>query len=617
MKIHNMRYLTLMIYMGLAGCATVNPPRDTSTLNKINSELRQAAETRASSAAVPEAVRNSLLPPLKIAVPKSSAKQLEQRFDLVINDAPVNQVYMGIVSGTRYSMLLHPEVKGTVSVNLKDVTVFEALEALRELYGYEYKVDGTRIYVLKPGLQAKIYKVNYIVGMRRGRSDIMVTSGAAGSSGSNNTGSTTSSGSVQSQASSVASSQRADFWSEIEDAVRTALDCKIPNQTSSTTAQVGGAAAGMGGMNTGVRTGMALTEPQFGTRERGGDGCAEGRSVLVNPMSGAIFVRGMPEELRSVEKLLSAMQVSIDRQVILEAKIIDVQLNAGAQQGINWSVFQHGVQRMSVGADTTTVNAGSNGGTFATDPTTGLGPSLGAVLGSGLIGATGSAATAGLGVAFQLHNFSAMLNFLQTQGTVNVLSSPRISTINNQKAVLKVGTDEQFVTGFDSNSSTTTTTGGTVNNQPTPIYSTFFSGISLDVTPQIDDEDNITLHVHPLVSQVTEVPKNTINNLTLPFASNNISETDSVVKVRDGQIVVIGGLMTDSYNDTRAKVPGAGSVPALGALFAKGGQTHTKRELVIMIKPTVVRGNDAWSGEIDAAQHRIEAMDGNSPAGPQ
>ena len=180
-----------------------------------------------------------------------------------------------------------------------------------------------------------------------------------------------------------------------------------------------------------------------------------------------------------------------------------------------------------------------------------------------------------------------------------------------------MGTDEQFVTGFDSNSSTTTTTGGTVNNQPTPIYSTFFSGISLDVTPQIDDEDNITLHVHPLVSQVTEVPKNTINNLTLPFASNNISETDSVVKVRDGQIVVIGGLMTDSYNDTRAKVPGAGSVPALGALFAKGGQTHTKRELVIMIKPTVVRGNDAWSGEIDAAQHRIEAMDGNSPAGTQ
>jgi MSHA biogenesis protein MshL len=156
-----------------------------------------------------------------------------------------------------------------------------------------------------------------------------------------------------------------------------------------------------------------------------------------------------------------------------------------------------------------------------------------------------------------------------------------------------------------------------VNNQPTPIYSTFFSGISLDVTPQIDEDGNITLHVHPLVSEVTEVEKKTINNLTLPFASNKISETDSVVKVKDGQIVVIGGLMTDSYVDNRSKVPGAGDVPGAGALFRKGGQSTTKRELVIMLKPTVVHGDGTWADDIEATQHRIEAMDGSNPAGTQ
>ncbi len=597
-----MRFPSLMMTLALAGCAGVNPPQDKTTLHRINDELRQSAETRPAAATVPETVTSSLLPPLRVPLPKASAKQLEQRFDLVINDAPVNQVFMGIVSGTRYSMLVHPDVKGTVSVNLKDVTVLEALESLRELYGYEYKVDGNRIYVLKPGLQAKIYKVNYIVGQRRGRSDIAVTSGASGESASGTTSITGSRTSSQSQASSVASSQRADFWGEIEDAVRTALNCKIPNQTAASTGTTAfnPSMAGMAG----GRIPMTLNEPQFGSRERGADGCAEGRSVLVNQMTGAIFVRGMPEELRTVEHLLRAMQVSIDKQVILEAKIIDVELNSGAQQGINWAAFQRGVHRASVGADTTTITEpGSNGGALVADST------LGGVLGTGLIGATGSAFSAGLGIALQLRNFSALLNFLQTQGTVNVLSSPRISTINNQKAVLKVGRDEQYVTGFESNSSSTTTTGGTVTNQPTPIYSTFFSGISLDVTPQIDDEDNITLHVHPLVSEVTEVEKKTINNLTLPFASNKISETDSVVKVRDGQIVVIGGLMTDSYIDNRSKVPTVGDVPGAGALFRKGGQASSKRELVIMIKPTVVHGDGTWSDEISATQRRIEAMD--------
>lgn len=585
----------LHVLMGclLLGACTTNPPRDTSTLDHINTELQQATQVSPPTQAVPASVSNSLLPPLRIPIPKTSAKQLEQRFDLVVNEAPANQVLMGIVSGTRYSMLVHPDVKGNVSVNLKDVTVFEALDAVRDLYGYDYRVEGSRIFVMKPGLQAKVYKVNYIPGIRRGSSDIRVTSGAGDSSSSTSGGSTTSSN-RQMQASNLSMSARTDFWGEMEDGVRTIVGCRIPGSTPQSSAATSGGAA----------TQASQAEfSSYGTRDRGMTGCPEGKAVVVNQMAGTLLVRAMPDELRTVEGMLREMQVSIEKQVILEAKIIDVELNKSSQQGINWAGFQQGRHRVSLGADTTTIGeTGSNGGGLNT------GSTLGSVLGTGLIGATGGAFAAGLGIALQIRNFSALINFLQTQGEVNVLSSPRIATTNNQKAVLKVGRDEQYVTGFESNSNSTTTTGGTTVNQPTPIYSTFFSGISLDVTPQIDDEGNITLHVHPLVSEVTEVQKNTINNQTLPFASNKISETDSVVKVRDGQIVVIGGLMTDSYSDTRSGVPGASKVPAVGAAFRKGGQESSKRELVIMIKPTVVQGDSAWAEDISATQQRIERM---------
>lgn len=585
----------LHVLMGclLLGACTTNPPRDTSTLDHINTELQQATQVSPPTQAVPASVSNSLLPPLRIPIPKTSAKQLEQRFDLVVNEAPANQVLMGIVSGTRYSMLVHPDVKGNVSVNLKDVTVFEALDAVRDLYGYDYRVEGSRIFVMKPGLQAKVYKVNYIPGIRRGSSDIRVTSGAGDSSSSTSGGSTTSSN-RQMQASNLSMSARTDFWGEMEDGVRTIVGCRIPGSTPQSSAATSGGAA----------TQASQAEfSSYGTRDRGMTGCPEGKAVVVNQMAGTLLVRAMPDELRTVEGMLREMQVSIEKQVILEAKIIDVELNKSSQQGINWAGFQQGRHRVSLGADTTTIGeTGSNGGVLNT------GSTLGSVLGTGLIGATGGAFAAGLGIALQIRNFSALINFLQTQGEVNVLSSPRIATTNNQKAVLKVGRDEQYVTGFESNSNSTTTTGGTTVNQPTPIYSTFFSGISLDVTPQIDDEGNITLHVHPLVSEVTEVQKNTINNQTLPFASNKISETDSVVKVRDGQIVVIGGLMTDSYSDTRSGVPGASKVPAVGAAFRKGGQESSKRELVIMIKPTVVQGDSAWAEDISATQQRIERM---------
>jgi MSHA biogenesis protein MshL len=182
--------------------------------------------------------------------------------------------------------------------------------------------------------------------------------------------------------------------------------------------------------------------------------------------------------------------------------------------------------------------------------------------------------------------------------------------VNNQKAVLKVGTDEFFVT----NVSSTTTTGTATTTTPNVTLQPFFSGVVLDVTPQIDDRGNIILHIHPSVSQVNTVNK-AINlgsgggSLNLPLASSNTSETDSIVRGQDGQIIAIGGLMQTSVSVDKSQVPGAGDVPVLGALFKSKNQTMQKRELVILLKPTIVQGQGTWNNDMLDTQRRMQDMD--------
>src|SRR5258706_13997622 len=139
------------------------------------SEIENAA---AQTGSQPNAVREALLPPLRAEMPKGPGTPVEPRFDLVVNAAPARQGFMSLVSGTRYSMIVNPAVSGTLSLNLKDVTVREALEAVREVYGYEFRIDGTRIYVESAGLQTRVFQVNYLIGLRSGRSDVRVSSGA-------------------------------------------------------------------------------------------------------------------------------------------------------------------------------------------------------------------------------------------------------------------------------------------------------------------------------------------------------------------------------------------------------------------------------------------------------
>ncbi len=548
----------------LSGCAT-NEPQPNATLNKIKNELKQAAEVKAPTA-TPKAINDALLPPLKIAMPRASAKQLEQRFDLVISNAPASQVLMGIVSGTRYSMLVSQDLTGTISVNLKDVTVFEALDSLRELYGYEYKVEGTRIFIEPQSIQTRVFQVNYIVGQRKGSSDTRVTSGSVSNGGSSgqSTGSTTttnSSGSANRASmisSSIATTTNNDFWKDLTDS----LNGIVGNEN--------------------------------------------GRRVVVNVQSGVIMVRAMPAEVRNVEAFLRLMQVTIERQVILEAKIMNVQLNDQSQSGVNWSVFGKSGSNTGIVGNlnaNTQLSSTGNGRLFSGD----LGATSGTVIANAATTALGGPLFA---VALQGANFAALLSFLETQGDVQVLSSPRIATINNQKAVLKVGTDEFFVTGISSN--TTASTGATTTS-PEVTLQPFFSGIALDVTPQIDKDDNIILHMHPSISQVTTVNKQlnlggASGAINLPLASSNVSETDSIVRTHDGRVIAIGGLMTESAISNKSKVPGLGDIKGVGNAFRQKGSMTSKTELVILLKATVVQGQESWSNDALSSQKRIENM---------
>lgn len=548
--------LTLAI---LSACTA--PSQKNTTAEAVRNEMDAAAQEGAKPVSS-DAVNRALLPPLIVNMPDADSKPVEAKFDLNINNTPASQVFMAIVSGTRYSMLVHPEVTGNISLNLKDVTVFEALEAIRELYGYEYKIDATRIYIQPISLQTRIFQVNYLTGQRAGTSTLRVTSGSVSDSPAGSTPGTTTTATPAQRSidsSKVSTTSNTDFWAELGQSLNAIV------------------------------------------------GTEKGRSVVISPMSGVIVVRAMPDELRNVAAYLKASQISIERQVILEAKIIEVQLNDGFQSGVNWAAFRVGQNsRASVGqaGPSTSLSPGTPAGGSLT-PSLLASAVVSGTPGSSLSNLTTTGQSAGtlFGLAFQTSNFAALLDFLETQGNVHVLSSPRIATLNNQKAVLKVGTDEFFVT----NVSTTTTTGTSTTTTPTVTLQPFFSGIALDVTPRIDENSEIILHIHPSVSLVSTVTKSVNTGaggtLSLPLASSSISETDSIVRARDGQIVAIGGLMRQATFDDQSGLPGLPKT-----VFGQTSKRTEKRELVILLKPMVVDSDKDWSEDIARSRNRINGM---------
>ena len=574
------KLFALFLIFALSACATqFGPPYGNAKKEMANaSRQRTAAEQ-------PDEVNRALLPSLTVEMPKVDGRPIEPRFDLVVNSAPANQVFMAIVSGTRYSMVVHPSIKEAISVNLKDVTVFEALDTIREMYGYEYKLQGPRILIQPLGLQTRVFQINYLMSQRQGRTEVRVNSGAISDSQQNSTQgavagaqpmTTGGGGGHALESSKVTTTSENDFWKDIGAAVRAIV------------------------------------------------GAEAGRNVVMSPQSGVVVVRAYPAELRGVEEFLKAMQVVVERQVMLEAKIIEVQLSDSHQSGVNWAAFTQGSNSrfaggvLSPGAQLSpdgTISAFTARNADGSATANSLLSSDPAAPGS-IFAGSGAPGTL-FGLAFQTGSFAALIAFLETQGDLQVLSSPRIAALNNQKAVLKVGTDEFFVTNI---SSTIAAVGSTTTQSPTITVAPFFSGVALDVTPQIDQHNQIILHIHPSVSSVIEKTKNIdlgdSGVFRLPLASSTISESDTIVRVNDGNIVAIGGLMKETSARDSSGLPGLSTTPWIGGLFGSKRRSVVKSELVILLKPTVIESDASWRQDILDTTERIDAYQRSDPRNP-
>ncbi|ENP8343130.1 pilus (MSHA type) biogenesis protein MshL [Vibrio harveyi] len=533
-----------IVVASLMGCSMGH--RDPVEVKQALNESINEANSRALEE-IPSSVEADLMPNLDTSV--SSEQGTLKRFRIQANAVEARSFFASLVKGTEYSVAIHPAVQGNITVNLSDVTLDEVLNVVQDMYGYDVVKSGKVIQVYPAGMRTVTIPVDYLQFKRSGRSLTSIVTGSVTSAGTSSSG---------------GSSDDSD-----------SSDSNNSNGDSSTTSTGG----------TRIET---ITESDFWPMLQQAVanliGSGQGQSVVVTPQAGVITLRAFPDEIREVREFLGVSQERMQRQVILEAKILEVTLSDGYQQGINWSNM--------------TASIGNSGSVVINrpGPTGGL-PPLDAI-GSLLGGQTNITISDG--------NFSAVMNFMATQGDLNVLSSPRITAANNQKSVIKVGTDEYFVTELSSNAGN----GENSNAVPEVELTPFFSGISLDVTPQIDNKGNVFLHVHPAVIEVEEEIKKLnlggdFNNVQLPLAKSSIRESDSVIRAKDGDVVVIGGLMKQQNIEQVSKVPFLGDVPALGNLFRTINNVSQKTELVILLKPTVV-GVNTWQKELERSRDLLQ-----------
>jgi len=537
------RAIAIALTLLLVACSSLQPTKSSNVANAFSGVAPQAR----SNTKTPTAITDALVPDFNQTLATSQNSMQQTRLNISVNEVDAREFFMGLVVDTEENMLVHPEVTGTISLELKNVTIAQVLDAVQKVYGYDYKKNDMGYIIYPATLQTKTFKIDRLDLQRIGNSNTSVSSGrqagqnnSQGSSGqqgnttqgSNPQGNSPTGNNTQSYSNSSSSSVRTitktDFWQEMKESL----------------------------------THIIAVDPQA--------------TVDINQQSGIVIVRAKPMQLREIESFLSATQTQISRQVILEAKILEVTLDDNHQDGVNWeSIVKEGINKAPL---LTGIGGVMDPNTFASVFT------LGAHSG----------------------DFRAFVELMETQGKTNVLSSPRISTLNNQSAIIKVGQDEYFATGFNGGTPGAT---GVAPTAPTVLIDVFFSGISLDVTPQIDDNEDITLHIHPSISQVKKDTKDFGLDITLPLALTTVRESDSIVKAKNGQIIVLGGLMQENDNEKKQGVTGLAAIPYIGNLFRVNTGTTQKSELIILLKASFIGSDADWQKDINSSKQRFERLD--------
>lgn len=547
-----------ILILGVSACAT-----QTSISESVQRDYQEFVESSSTTElTVPEEVTNALLEsPLNDAQKNTLVSTIEQRFDVSVQKVPAKTFFVGLVSQAGVNVVAHPEIEGVISLNLKDVSVEDVLSVVRDVYGYEYQLKNG-IYTIYPRkLRTEIFHINYPDFKRVGVTDTSVLIGNINSNNSNQNG---------------RRGQRSGNGGQNDDSAN--LIGQAGDENENRSSQGGGFSPGSRVQTLNATNFWSLLQESLNSMV-GGE--VDGRFVMTNPMAGIVVVRALPVEISTVREFLEKSELSVQRQVILETKILEVSLNDQYSTGINWSAVSGALSLDNVIS-----------GVGDLDDVLFNGENTSEVL---------------FGASLQVNDITKLINLLDQQGEVSVLSSPRISTVNNQKAVIRVGSDEFFVTGV---SNSTTASASTVTNTPEVELSSFFSGISLDVTPQIADDGDVILHVHPIVSNVQDQLKEIQvgdNNFSLPLALRDIRESDSIVKAASGQVVVLGGLMQESSSGVDTRRSKLGGVPILNVFFKHEAKSLRKTELVILMRP-IVLNDERMDAEVRRGKNRFDSF---------
>lgn len=514
-----------MMAICLSSCETLMPketPKNQLAVDAVN----QSQADNALSSNKNEISADQALSTLVIDEP-DQFKVDEDRFDVSVKDAEINSFLLGLVDSTEYNLIVSPGLNLNISLQLNNVTISEVLHALTQIYPIIVKQNSNLFLVSSAETTTAIYPVDYLNLQRNGSSQTRVAGQSIAASSDQNSSSSQSNGSntvggernvTQINSSNVETTSKTNFWKELS----TSLNLIIKGESKA--------------------------------------------SVVVSPHAGIVVVRSLPQTQDLIKQYLGVTQNSLNRQVIIEAKIIEVSLNEGFQAGIDWSKMNNvnGGDSLIIAQQGQVIQQPSR-----EFPLNGI-----------------------FSLLYEGNSFTSAINLLKSQGDVQVLSSPRVSTVNNQKAIIKVGSDEFFVTDISSTTVTGTSTATTPNVTLTP----FFSGISLDVTPQVSADGDIVLHIHPIVSEV-EDQKKTLSlgqdEFILPLALTNVRESDSIVRTRNGSVIVIGGLMQNKVFEENTSTPLLGDIPLLGRLFKQTRQSQVKSELVILLKARLVDPNQS------------------------
>ena len=507
---------------------------------------------------IPETVRQSAV----LSPPKASPKV--ETYSVTVYKVEVQSLLFALARDAKLNVDIHPGIQGEVTLNALDQTLPQLLTRISKQVDMRFELDGPNLVVLPDTPYLHNYKIDYVNVSRDTSSTVSIatqisTTGATGSGGGSGDNNSTT---------SVTNTSNNRFWATLVENIKDTLreTDKLTSDKTQTTEAATQATTAADGTELAAKPAANVTKTNT---------YKEAASVIANPETGLIAVRATGRQHAKIQEFLDLIMSSAKRQVLIEATVIEVQLSDQYQQGINWSSLR------------TSSNEGPNL-TFGQIGGTALPSGINPGNSQGILNFNYLKPLTGLG------NIAATIQLLESFGKVKVLSSPKISVLNNQTALLKVVDNRVYFT------MTATTQQG---SQGVPAITTYTStlntvpvGFVMSVTPQISDNEEVTINVRPSISRIVgyvQDPSPALANATVPVVSNvpviQTREMESVLKVSSGQMAVMGGLMQDSINNLKDELPGASNIPFFGNAFKFRNETSTKSELVIFMRPIVVK----------------------------